>query len=161
MTLHHENDKIKFKLEGNKRPVIIKSNYFFLIIFNPAPIWTNPLYSHLNVDLMAYFIASKCFAAKTGFPNRRSDVVPSGFSKRLIFIITQSIPVALICLVFKWDCFLSRSVFSFTNSDMDAVWTRFVVNHLDVLKIRAARLSSCLWTIVFLIYTRTHFVQFC
>lgn len=40
-----------------------------LIIFR-GHTFENALFVHPNVDLMAYFIASKCFAAKTGFPNR-------------------------------------------------------------------------------------------
>lgn len=48
-----------------------------------------PIKTHIrvdrNVNLMAYFIASKCFAAKTEIPNRWLDVRQSGFSKILHF----------------------------------------------------------------------------
>lgn len=56
-----------------------KKNLLALIIFSPHQ-FENALFVHPNVDLMAYFIASKCFAAKTGFPNRLLDVAQSGFS---------------------------------------------------------------------------------
>lgn len=47
-------------------------NYFFIFLF---------FLVHPDGDLTAYFIASKCFAAKTGFLSRWLDVAHSGFSK--------------------------------------------------------------------------------
>lgn len=60
-----------------------RKNLLALIIFSWHQ-FENALFEHPDVDLMAYFIASKCFAAKTGFPNRWLDVARSGFSKCLL-----------------------------------------------------------------------------
>lgn len=60
-----------------------RNNNLLALIFSPHQ-FENALFIHPNVDdddLMAYFIASKCFAAKTGFPDRWLDVARSGFSK--------------------------------------------------------------------------------
>lgn len=60
-----------------------KKDLLALIIFSRHQ-FENALFEHPDVDSMAYFIASKCFAAKTGFPNRWLDVARSGFSKCLL-----------------------------------------------------------------------------
>lgn len=62
-------DSTQYLKEKNKLLALIFSRQF-----------ENALFVHLNVDLMAHFIASKCFAAKTGFPNSWLDVAQSGFS---------------------------------------------------------------------------------
>lgn len=69
--------------------------------FKSTPIWKCS-FVHPNVDdddLMAYFIASKCFAAKTGFPNRWLDVAQSGFSKCPVLFWFGEYREPLICLI--------------------------------------------------------------
>lgn len=49
-----------------------------LIRLSSPPILKKRSFVHPDLKLMAYFIASKCFAAKTGFPNRSCEVARSG-----------------------------------------------------------------------------------
>lgn len=64
---------------------ILKKKIVLALIIWSRHQFENALFVHPHVDLMAYFIASKCFAAKTGFPNRWLDVAQAGFSKCAFF----------------------------------------------------------------------------
>lgn len=63
-----------------------KKNTHCTCIFSPHR-FVNAIFIHPNVNLTAYFIVSKHFAAKTGFPNSWFNNVTSGFSK--CFILFQ------------------------------------------------------------------------
>lgn len=82
------------------------------------------------LKLMVYFIASKCFAAKTGFPNRSREAGGSGLS----------------------NCARSSSsgsrVFYLLTVDECRVWVSAETGSVpDSLRIRRVRLRTCWWTV--------------
>lgn len=160
--------------------VVLSSTHYLkeelaLIIFDECKFKT-ALVARSNP--MACFIASKCFAAKTGFPSRWWCVSPVWIFKMSLSdlplvqagsLSVEQFPVVTpwcwceenSLLLFAsgrlWMCFTVRGMPPCCSALSEPSWPKNPPKHLE----NSSGSFHSLLVNRFLIYTRTHFVQFC